>query len=398
MQIILGIVLIIILALIGERLSFSGKKIPGSLNIFFLTGTEFLLIGLVLGPYLINMITLNVISGMNPFIGLGLGWLGLLYGIHFNFRKLLKLPRNYILSSISQSLFTFLLIFSVSILILPILDITGKDKMVVSLILAAIGSCSSQTTLAILNTEDKFKRSKSLLIMRYMTSIGDFPGLVIFGILLCVIKTVPPVPGMPYIELQWISASIGLGFVFGWIIIFLMNLRINSVERLLFTTGIILFSGGVSAYFQLSPLFVNLIAGITIANFCHDHHLLDDIMALGEKPIYLILLVLAGALWKPGNAWIFVLATAYYLVRTLGKYLGNSILNKTILKNEDISPHSGLGLISQGGMAFAMIINLQIYNYNFFSNDLISMAIIAIILSEITGPGLAKTVLEGEAV
>ncbi|MCP4725113.1 MAG: hypothetical protein GY863_08760 [bacterium] len=397
MQIILGIVLIIFLALIGERLSFSGKRFPGSLNIFFLTGTEFLLIGLILGPSVINMINRDVVSGMYPFMGLGLGWLGLLYGIHFNFKKLLKFPQGYLFSSLTQSLFSFLLIFAVSYLTLPLLDITGKDSILISIILGTIGSCSSQTSLALLNNDHKYRKSRSLRMMRFITSIGDLPGLIVFGIMICALKTAPPLPGMPYIFIQWISASIGLGFVFGWIMIFLLNLRLNHVERILFTIGIVLFSGGVSTYFQLSPLFVNLIAGMTIANFCRDHHLLDDIMALGEKPIYLILLVLAGALWIPGTVSVFALAAVYYLIRISVKYLGSLITTNTFLRSERFNSHTGLGFISQGGMAIAMIINLQMYNFSFLDADILSMAIIAIILSEITGPELAKAALAGEA-
>ncbi len=397
MQIILGIVLIVFLALAGERISFSGRKFPGSLNIFFLTGTEYLLIGLVLGPAVIDMVTSEVVRGMYPFIGLGLGWLGLLYGIHFNFRKLLKFPRGYLSSSISQSMFTFTFIFIISFFTLPFLEITGRDSILISIILGSIGSCSSQTSIALIITESRFRKSGSIYLMRFIASIGDFPGLIIFGVLICALKVRPPIPGIPYVFLQWLSASIGLGITFGWIMIFLLKLRLNHVERLLFTIGIVLFSGGVSTYFQLSPLFVNLIAGITIANFCRDHHLLDDIMALGEKPIYLILLVLAGALWVPGSMIVFLPAVIFFISRVIGKYFGNLVNAMTFLKGAEYTPHSGLGLISQGGMALAMIINLQIYNYSFLSSDILSTAIIAIILSEIAGPELTKAVLKEEA-
>ena len=88
---ILGIVILITIAFAGARLSFSNIPFVGDVYLFFLTGTEFIIVGLVLGPEILNL-NADVLNGMDPFIGLGLGWLGILYGIQFDAKKLRRFP------------------------------------------------------------------------------------------------------------------------------------------------------------------------------------------------------------------------------------------------------------------------------------------------------------------
>ncbi len=396
METIVGIVVIIALSILGANKSFTRIPILGNVNIFFLTGTEFLIVGILLGPYFANALTKEVVRGMHPFIGLGLGWLGLLYGLQFDFRRLIRIPPGYFFGAFNQSIVTFSVLFGSSLLFFRIFGTLSYTTLTISFIFASVGSCSSQTAPGLMAQDKEFRRSHILRMLRFISSIGDLPGLIIFGIIFSFLQSSPLFSGVPLAFLQWTVISILLGAVFGWLTIYLIRLQLKKDERLLFAIGIILFCGGTAAYLQLSPLFVNFIAGVIIANFCRQHHEFDHIMAMGEKPIYLILLVLAGGLLEIEPVAAIAGGILFLLVRIAGKVAGGYIVVSLNLKKSDFPWYSGLGLINQGGMALAMIINFQFLNLDSSLNSVITAVISAIIFSELLGQRMLSFVLSKE--
>jgi len=396
MATILGIVTIIILSVLGTQKSFTRLPFIGDVNIFFLTGTEFLIVGVLLGPVFTGMITTEVILGMYPFVGLGLGWLGMLYGLQFHYDRLIRIPKEYIAGAFMQSAITFIVIFSGTLLFFRLSGFTSESLYVLAILLASIGSCSSQTAPGIIAKETRYKRSTKLKMIRYFANIGDIPGLIMFGFMFCFLHDIPPVQGAPFPWAQWMLLTVGLGLAFGWIMIFLLRLPTNRDERLLFALGIVLCSGGLTAYLRLSPLFVNFIAGVIIANFCRRHHLLDNIIATAEKPIYLILLVLAGSMWPVEPLLAFGAAALFFILRITGKALGGLINSCSIMRKHNVPGTVGFGLINQGGMALAMIINFQVLYSDRLISGIMTAVLVAIIVSELVGQRLIYYVLSRE--
>ncbi|MFC1732847.1 cation:proton antiporter [candidate division KSB1 bacterium] len=397
METILGIIALIVLSLIGTHKGFSRLSLSGSINVFFLTGTEFLLIGIILGPHAFNMISAEIIRGMYPFVGLGLGWIGMLYGLQFNLRRLRRMPAGYLNSGLLQSAVTFVFLFAGTLSILSYIQGLSGNSFISATILAAVGSCSSQTALGLISRDMNHRKSHLLRTLRFVASIGDAPGLAAFGIALCFLHTTPALSGQPYVFLQWISFAILFGAVSGWLMIFLMKMRLTREELSLFAIGLVLFSGGTAAFLRLSPLFVNFIAGLIIANSHRNHNMLDDIMVKSEKPIYLILLALAGSMWSITPVSVIWLSLLYVAVRAAGKTAGYYLSSTAILKRTYTPQFAGLALINQGGMALAMVINLQLISSSTVTDAIITIIISAILVSELAGQSLINFVLSREA-
>jgi len=393
MTTILGIITIIFLAVLGANKSFTRLPFLGNVTIFFLTGTEFLIVGVILGPLGVNMLTQEVVRGVSPFVGLGLGWLGLLYGMQFDAKKLIRIPPGYLAGALVQSVISFLVIFTAASLLLRAIPLGVINPYVTALVLAAAGSCSSQTALALFAREARYRRSKTLRMLRFVASIGDFPGLLAFGLILCFLQNEPLISVRAFIPLQWIALTVILGIIFGWLMIFVLRLSLNQEERLLFTIGIVLFSGGIAAYLRISPLFVSFVSGMVIVNFCRKNHELDDIIAVAEKPVYLILLVLAGSMWQIGPAAALGLAVIFFCIRVAGKALGVFVVVQSNLRNRHFPRTAGFGLVNQGGMALAMVINLQAFYADGLFNTAITVIIMAALISELMGLRLTRTIL-----
>ncbi len=69
---------------------------------------------------------------------------------------------------------------------------------------------------------------------------------------------------------------------------------------LLVVMGAITFSGGLALYLSLSPLLVNLIAGVVVANLARGRARagIRNVLMRGEHSIYILFLILVGACWK----------------------------------------------------------------------------------------------------
>ena len=87
--------ILILLALLGARFSFSTVRVPPGPRLVFRTGTHFLLLGFVLGPQLLGLLTEDAVRQLFPLLGMGLGWIGFLFGLQLDHRNLRQFPLGF---------------------------------------------------------------------------------------------------------------------------------------------------------------------------------------------------------------------------------------------------------------------------------------------------------------
>ena len=81
MKIVVGVALVILIALLGSRRTFTKVKLPLAARHIYLTGTEYILVGLCLGGLLLDLLDQASLKGLDPLLFLSLGWIGLMFGI-----------------------------------------------------------------------------------------------------------------------------------------------------------------------------------------------------------------------------------------------------------------------------------------------------------------------------
>ena len=97
MKFILVVAFIILIALIGSRRTFTRLRLPLGAQYLFLTGTEYLFVGVFLGSSGIDLFDAATLEQLRPFMSLGLAWVGLLFGIQLQHRQLIRFPLQYTL-------------------------------------------------------------------------------------------------------------------------------------------------------------------------------------------------------------------------------------------------------------------------------------------------------------
>jgi hypothetical protein len=136
-----------------------------------------------------------------------------------------------------------------------------------------------------------------------------------------------------------------------------------------------------------SPLISGLVCGIITANFCR-HYLraLSEVLH-AEKSIYIILLLLLGANWNFKLDFSLVITGIYFLVRVVGKLIGNFTASRVFKPDIKVPSTLGLGLISEGGLAVAIIINFKLL-YPSIGDTLVTIIILSILVNELLSPWL----------
>ena len=112
MKILLAAVVLAVLALVGSRRVMRRARVPLGAQLIFATGTEFVFVGLLLGESWLGVIDGAAVRGLEPFVVVALGWIGLVFGLQFERRSLRALPPNFFTLSVVQALVTLVVVFT----------------------------------------------------------------------------------------------------------------------------------------------------------------------------------------------------------------------------------------------------------------------------------------------
>jgi hypothetical protein len=396
---IVSTLILILLALVGARISFSTLQVPPGPRLVFRTGTHFLFLGFILGPKLLGLLTQEAVQQLFPLLGLGLGWIGFLFGLQLDRRTLRQFPGAFHLLAIGQAVLVFFFFLGIGWLALLGSGQTGPIPRLVLMGAAATACISAPAGIALISTNFQVRgRVRDLLFF-----VASVDALVGIGALQVVYALFPPGDlgiGLPFLpRLAWVVAALGLGVICGILFIWLTRPRPGGEEMVLFLLGIAAFASGSALQLQLSPLFVSVVMGAVVANFSADPQRVYRVLQNWEKPIYVVFLMLAGALLSFSTPWILLLAFGYALVRGLGKVLGNLVMVRLVPLQFATPRRFGLGLIPQGGISLAMAIS-GVLTYNRLMMDgrdvveiLFAVVVLGVILSELTGPFFTRNIL-----
>jgi len=395
-----GILIIAVLALAGYRKSFT-RIAPFRRHTFFLTGTEFILVGLLLGSSFLGVLDQPTMQHLYPFMILGLGWIGLLTGIQLEWGGLKLFPLSSYLWILCYAVCSFLLIYSGLYLLLhPWFSQDPLFHPAVA-VLAVAGLCSGQTSIALwmLHAKD-LDRSRGQ-ILQFVASMNDVIAILLFGVLICGVPA--PVKWITLPVLPWARflSSILLGVLMGFLFTILFRARTGETEKVIIIIGLLLFVGGMSHLLGISPLFVTLVAGVLLGNFSWKRDETFHLLLRIERPLYLIFLIVAGACLVVESYRVIIFVFCYCTVRAVARGIGGGLFLGSILPHlaKPRRLRMGWGLISQGGIAVALAIHFRLWflehEPTLLFKTTFSVLVISIWINELISPfGLAAAMKE----
>jgi len=391
--------ILILLALVGARVSFSTERVTGGPRLLFRTGTHFLLVGFALGPAGLGLLGQEATEQLFPFLALGLGWVGFHFGLQLDRASLAHFPLAYHALAMGQAVMTFGLFFAGGWAILHSAGYEGSGVTLLLLGAAATAAISTPAGIAMVSSNFLVRGNVRDLLF-FVASVDAAVGIVALQVVYAVYRPEAMAAGIgPDPQLALVGVAAGLGLVCGIVFLWLTRVRPGGEELVLFLLGICAFASGAALRWDLSPLFVSVTMGAVVANFGRNRERVFRVLQRWEKPVYLVFLLLAGALLRMPNLWIVLLAMGYALLRALAKALSMGALVSTIPLGAPVPRRMGLGLIPQGGISLAMAASGVLVYSGLRVGDLaaertlFTVIVIGVMLSELAGPLLTIRLL-----
>lgn len=375
----LGLLLVLIITFVGARfLSRSSVSKNPVFSGLIVSGIPYILIGVLLGPRFFNFLNPHIIDSLEPLVSLAIGWVGLLFGLQLRWKNIRRFPRNYLLLTSIQSLVTFLIIFAIIGLTIYLIRVPAfHNRLEAVIILAAIGSMTAPFTIARISIERKIK-GRLTHLLQFISSLDSFWGILIAGMVIAMFH--------PYAfkwlnsGWQWFLISIFISILLGILFRYLISLRFQSEEIFVLVLGLVIFTSGIGFYLKLSPIFMTMVVGLTLAQYPRECEKVMRVIHPAEKPTYLFLLVSAGAIWNYQFWEEIFLIFIFIIARFTGKYWGGRLSAKYINCAFEIPSNVGKALLSFGGIALAIAFDFQIFFGGAVGDFLMSATILGILV------------------
>ncbi len=394
---IITVLLLVLIGLLGAELTFSQRQVPLGPRIFITIGGPFLFLGFALGPHAAQILSGETVDLLTPLLALGLGWVGVLFGLQLDRGHLSQFPPGYMALAWLQALVAFFIVFGIAYLIAD----SWFSLRIDAILLAAAATASVSTPAAIALVSNTYRaRGRITRLLFYVASLDAAVGIVVLGLTHAARQAELPGRGVALSLLEWFIFSALLGIFFGVVFLSLTRIRPRTQELTLLLIGLVLFASGTSFYLSLSPLFVCMVAGVMIGNLSPMRRRVYAALSGWEKPIYIMMLVVAGALLQFSSWWIAPLVAAYVVARILAKWVGGVVAQRFGPRGIELPRRFGLALTPQGGLSLAMAISfVLIYvptepELTAAVNVFFATVVIAVGISDLIGPFLVRNVLE----
>ena len=399
MDTLLATLILISLALLGARFSFSTVKFAAGPRLLFGTGIHFIVIGFVLGPSVLGLVTREALEHLFPFFALGFGWVGFLFGMQLERDTIRAFAAHLHRFAAGQALFAFAFMTMAGLFGLLVLGLLGRMEILVVLLASATACTSAPAGIAMVSS-NFLVRGPVRDTLFFAASVDGIVGIILLQLIYAGYH--PPdalglLGDLP--AFAWTVLAISVGVLCGIIFVWLSRGRTEIEELVLFLMGIAAFAAGAALQLQLSPLFVSVVMGAVVANLVPDPRRILRVLARWEKPAYVILLLLAGALVRFPTFWIIPLSLVYASLRGGAKVAGASTMTRLETLPFPTPRGLGLGLIPQGGISLVMALSALLTFYGLeiggvdVSQGLFSVIVLGVVLSELMGPMFTRQTL-----
>jgi len=301
----------------------------------------FLPVGVLLGPRALDIVSPALIGRLDLAVSVALAAIGILVGLALG-REIQSAPRLFAAASL-ESAVTIAAVAGATMYFIRHTGVpVGAPPLLAALALGLCASASSATS-----ADPDFEPAAAVA-----TRVADLDDVVPIAAAAVIAVLLPSLPARD----AWFLglAPIGLGLAVGAVGWLLFERAGSGGERAVFVLGTLGLTAGGSAYLHVSPLTTGLVAGLfwTLAPGRGDRIVQED-LAKVQHPLVVLLLLAAGALWRPMPAAIWLLAP-YLLFRLAGKVAGAWASARLA----DASPADlGAYLMPPGVLAIAFALN-----------------------------------------
>ena len=360
--------------------------------------TAYIVTGVLIGPFVLNLIPQSVIDGMDFLSDIALAFIAFSTGEFFKFSEFKKNGAKVVVITLLEALMASVLVFVVAHTIL------GLD-LAFSVVLAALASATApaSTLMTIRQTGAKGDFVNTLL---QVVALDDLVGLIAYSMAIT-LAVATSTSGKPFsfsgviVPLLTNIGVLFLGGLFGFLMKLMMPKKRSTDNRLIISIAMLFAFCGICAVLDISPLLGCMSMGTVYINVSKDDKLFKQLNYF-SPPILLLFFVRSGLNFKLdmlgtsgsiGTVPLIIVGILYFIVRIAGKYVGAFLGCLIVKKPKEVRNNLGLALIPQAGVA----IGLAALGARTLGGDtgqaLQTIILASSVLYELIGPACAKLAL-----
>jgi Kef-type K+ transport system membrane component KefB len=352
----------------------SGVALAGGflLLIAFLTGsifrdlrlprlTGYLIAGIVVGPYVLGLVSTEMVVRLELFSGIAISLIALTAGAETDLRSMRPLFRSIVAITAIAVVGSMVCLAGAVWLLsghLPFLaSLTPLEATAVSLTIGVMLAAQSPAVVVALRDELQAEGDVTRTVLGVVV-ISDLVVILFFALASSITRGVLGVEEIansnPANLLVWeIGGSLVFGSLAGMLIAAYLRFVRAGASLTMVLLGFVVAEVGQRA--QLDPLLLSLAAGIFVRNLTHHgERLLQEIQS-ASMPIYVIFFALAGAgvhidVLPP----LIVPVSVLLIVRAAALVGGTAIAARAASAPPAVQRYSGFGLLPQAGLALAL--------------------------------------------
>lgn len=361
--------------------------------------TGYIIIGILLSPSLLNIISAETIENLDIMTNIALGIIAFLIGGSLRLETIRKLGRSIAWITAFQSLGAWLIVTLLLVFLSPlILDIPNatwsQTYFPIALIIGAIASATAPgATMAIIH---EYKASGPLTTtLLAVVALDDAIAVIAFAIALGVLQPLVngaagisfyQMLGVPFLH---IAEAIAIGILFGFTLIYIAKLVKTPDLLLVIVFGMIMLGGGVAELLGVSAILANMVAGFIVMNKAKKREMFLVVERI-EEVVYVMLFVLAGLHFDLGAMKSAgILALLIVLGRYFGKYFGTRAGATISHAPGEVKKYLGLALLPQAGVALGLVL-LAKRAFPTLGVIIVNAVLASVIINEVVTPPLTK--------
>ena len=342
--------------------------------------TLMMLTGVVVGPYVLDIVPHSVANWFPYVAHLALAMIGFLLGESFAGRRLKRMGPLVVGISVGEAFVTALVVF-VAVLL-------WQQSLTMALLLAGIAPATAPAATVDIIKQNGAKGPVSQTVLG-VVAVDDAWGIVLFGMLLAIAE---PLAGMGDAteEILWgiwdVFGAILLGIILGFPAAFLTGRLRKGEPQVLEAMGFVFLCGGLATLLHVSYLLACMVLGVVVANRARHHTRPFHLIEGASDPFLAIFFVLAGfRLELDALLGIGSLGVVYVLARSFGKVVGSQWSSKLVGAQPVVQQHLGWCLLPQAGVALGLAL---LANEKFPSAGLtlLPLVIATTVIFEVIGP------------
>ena len=352
--------------------------------------TGYLLAGLLVGPYVLNIIPKDTVDSLGIIPDAALGFIAFSIGSEFRFSYLKKVGKSPIIIACLESVGAVLVVDLALIL-------TGND-VPFSLCLGAIAAATAPAATLMVVKQYKAKGPVTDTLLP-VVALDDATALMCFGISVAIAKTIESGAGdnllmtilKPLLE---IIAALAIGLVFGIIFRFAVKWFTGRGNRLAITYTLVFVCIGLGEMLNVSSLLACMALGATLANTSSFADVVFEQTDRMTPPVFMMFFFLSGAALDISIIpSVGVIGIIYVITRVVGKMLGSFAGAKISKADKNVQKYLGFTLIPQAGVAIGLA-TIAMSIVPDYGPRIRTIILCGTVIYELTGPVITKLALK----